>query len=74
MDLKRTLEEKKEDYCKANYESLQDAKAQLLALLTEVMMDEAGFIINQSLQDCKNKQRISKGKRIASTNTKMLLM
>ena len=52
-DIKKTIEGKKEEFCKADYMSLQDAKTQLTTLLTEVMMDEAGFIIDQSLQDCR---------------------
>ena len=44
-DIKKIIEGKKEEFCKADYMSLQDAKTPLITLLTEVMMGEAGFII-----------------------------
>ena len=52
-DIKKEIEGKKEEFCKAKYKSLQDAETQMLVLITEIMMNEAGFIINQSLQECK---------------------
>ena len=52
-EIKKDIEGKKEEFCKAKYKSLQDTKTQMLALLTKIMMNEAGFIIDQSLQECK---------------------
>ena len=52
-DIAKALAKRKEDFCKANYYSLQDAKAQLNALITEIMMSEVGFIIDQSMEEYK---------------------
>ena len=35
--------------------SVKDAKAQLMTLVTKIMMEEAGFIINEVFKDCKRK-------------------
>ena len=40
-DIKKAIEKRKEEFCKADYMSLQDARTQLMALVTEIMMDEA---------------------------------
>ena len=49
--------------------SLQDAKTQLMTLITEIMMDEAGFIIDQLLKDCrKQKDDLKREKRTKMTN------
>ena len=42
-DMLKTMSDKKEDFCEGNYYTLQEAKNWLSALLTEVMMDEAGY-------------------------------
>ena len=52
-DIKKAILKKKEEYCKADYLSLQDAKTQLMTLVTEIMMEEAGFIIDEVLKDCR---------------------
>ena len=71
--MKRTIQGEKEDFCKANYKSLQDAKTQLLALLTEIMMTEAGFIIDQSLEECKRKaQDLKKQKEYIERQEKFI--
>ena len=44
---------KKEEFCKADYLSLQDAKTQLMTLITKIMMEEAGFVIDEVLKDCR---------------------
>ena len=68
-DIKEAIEEKKEEFCKADYMSLQDAKTQLMTLITEIMMDEAGFIIDQLLKDCrKQKDDLKREKRTKMTN------
>ena len=75
-DMKKTIQGKKEDFCKANYQLLQEAKTRLLALLTEIMMTEARFKIDQSLQECKrktqylNKERDHLEKQREAINTK----
>ena len=52
-DIVKTSNNSKEDFCKRNYYSLQDAKARLNALITEIMMCEAGYIIDQAMQEYK---------------------
>ena len=38
----------KEGFCKRDHHTLQEAKNQLHALLTDVMMDDAGYIIDKT--------------------------
>ena len=52
-DIKKAIEKRNEECCKADYMSLQDARTQLMALVSEIMMDEAGFIIDQLLTGCR---------------------
>ena len=52
-DIRKEIKGKKEEFCKAKYKSLQDAKTMILVLITEIMMNEAIFIINQSMQETK---------------------
>ena len=63
-DIKKTIEGKKEEFCKADYMSLQDAKTQLSTLLTEVMKDEAGFII-EKMPEFKTGSRTDKNEPAA---------
>ena len=58
--IKKAFLNKKEEFCKADYLSLQAAKAQLMTLVTEIRMDEAGFIINENLEDCKKQTDLLK--------------
>ena len=51
-DIKKALLKKKEEFCKADYMSLLDAKTQLMTLLTEKMTDKAGFVVDEILEDC----------------------
>ena len=52
-DIKKAIEKRKEEFCKADYMSLQDARTQLMTLITKIMIDKAGFIIDQLLMDCR---------------------
>ena len=52
-DIKKAILKKKEEFCKADFLSLQDAKTQLMTLGTEIMMEEAGFIMDEVLKDCR---------------------
>ena len=45
-DMINTLKEEKEDFCQANYNTLQEAKKQLYALLTNIITDESGYFIS----------------------------
>ena len=47
------MSNEKEDFCKGNYYTLQEAKNQLYALLTEIMMNEAGYVIDQAIEGSK---------------------
>ena len=55
-DIKKALLDKKEEFYEADFVSVKDAKARLMTLVTEIMMEEAGFFIVEVLEDCKNKQ------------------
>ena len=46
-DVKGSLIFKKTGFYETNYETTQEAKTQLLALFTEIMMTETGFVIDQ---------------------------
>ena len=46
---------------------MKDTKAQLMTLITGIMKEEAGFMIDEILKDC---QRETKG--TVSLNTKMI--
>ena len=52
-DIKEVLADKKEEFCRNDYISLIDARAQITKLVTKVMMEEAGFVIDRCLEDCK---------------------
>ena len=52
-DIKEALAGKKEEFCRSDYISSLDARAQLTKLVTKVMMEEAGFVIDELLDDCK---------------------
>ena len=43
----------KENFCKRMYYTLPDAQKQLHALLTEVMMDESGYVINEAIEEAE---------------------
>ena len=59
-DIKKALLNRKEEFCKADYLSIKAAKAQLMTLVTEIMMEETGFIIDEILQDCKRQTDLLK--------------
>ena len=48
----------------ANHSSSKDAKTKLMTLVTEIMMDEAGYIINELIQDCERQTDILKVERV----------
>ena len=52
-DIKEAILEKKEEFCKGDFMSQSQAKAQLITLVTKIMMEEAGFVIDEVLEDCK---------------------
>ena len=47
------MSDEKEGFCKGTYYTLQDAKKRLYAPLTEVMMDEARYVIDQAIEGSK---------------------
>ena len=51
-DIKKALQDRKEEFCKADYLSMKDTKAQLMTLITGIMMEEAVFMIDKILKDC----------------------
>ena len=53
-DMIEALNNGKEDFCKGNYYSFQDEKIRLNALITEIMMCKAGYIIDQTIQEYKD--------------------
>ena len=52
-DIKEALAGKKEEFCRGDYTSSSNARAQLTNLVTKIMMEEAGFFIDEMLEDCK---------------------
>ena len=53
-DILKTLNNSKEEFCKGNYYLLQDVKARLNALIPEIMMCKARYIIDQTIQKYKD--------------------
>ena len=51
--IKEALAGKKEEFCRGDYTSSSNARAQLTNLVTKIMMEEAGFVIDKILEDCK---------------------
>ena len=62
-DIKKALLNRKEEFCKADYLSIKAAKTQLMTLVTKIMMEEAGFIIDEILKDCKRQTDLLKIKK-----------
>ena len=48
-----TLKEEKEDFCQADYNTPQEAKRQLYALLTNIITDESGYVISEAIGKAK---------------------
>ena len=46
----------KENFCKRMYYTLPEAQKQLHVLLTEVMMDESGYVINEAVEGAEREQ------------------
>ena len=69
-EILRTIGNKKEDFCKGTYYTLQDAKKWLHALLTKVMMDGSEYVIDKTIERAERelanlKQLKSQAKSIA---------
>ena len=47
--------EKKEKFCKGTYHTLQDVKKQLYAILTEVMVEKSGYVLDKLIERTKRK-------------------
>ena len=62
-DIKKALLNRKEEFCKADYLSIKAAKAQLMTLITKIMMEEAGFMIDEILDHCQRKTELLKRER-----------
>ena len=52
-DMINTLKEEKEEFCQADYHTLQEAKKQLYALLTDIITDESGYFISEAIRKAK---------------------
>ena len=52
-DMINTLKEEKEEFCQADYNTLQEAKKQLYALLTNIITDESGYVISEAIGKAK---------------------
>ena len=50
-----TMEKKKEEFCKGTYHTLQDAQKQLHAILTEVMVNKSGYVIDKAIERAERK-------------------
>ena len=51
-DIKGSLNIKKTGLSETDYETAQEAKTQLLAIFTKIMMAKTGFVIDKSLEEC----------------------
>ena len=52
-DIERALTNKKKEFCSSDYTSSSHAKTQLTNLMTQVVMKEVSFVINEVLKDCQ---------------------
>ena len=52
-DMINTLKEEKEEFCQEDYHTLQEAKQQLYVLLTDIIMDESGYLISEAIRKAK---------------------
>ena len=69
-EILKTMGNKKEDFCKGTYYTLQDAKKWLHDLLTKVMMDKSEHVIDKTIEKAERelanlKQLKSQGNSIA---------
>ena len=72
-DIKDLIKNKKDVFCKTNYKKIQEARTKLLAHLTVIMMTEAGFIIYESLEECKRRaQELKKEKDYIEKQEKVI--
>ena len=58
------MEKKKEEFCKGTYHTLQDAKKQLNAILTKVMVEKSEYVINKSIE--RSERKLAKLKQLKS--------
>ena len=49
----RAMSKLKENFCKRMYYTLPEAQKQLHVLLTEVMMDKSGYVINEAIEEAE---------------------
>ena len=74
-DMLRGMSIVKEGFCRRDHHTLQEAKNQLHALLTDVMMDDTGYILDKTIDESKKEmaklrrisRQIDNHKRIASS-------
>ena len=70
-DIKDLLKNEKNGFCETNYGTTEEA--QLLALLIKIMMTETGFVVDQSLEECKRKaQDLKKEKEYIERQEKVI--
>ena len=73
-DILRGMDISKQEYCNTDHHTLQEAKDQLHALLTDIMMDDVGYILDKSINESKKemaklrkaRSQIDNQKKIAS--------
>ena len=49
-EILKTLKDEKDDFCGSNYSTLTDAKNKLYSMLTEILVQEAGYVIDHDIQ------------------------
>ena len=52
-DILRGMDISKKEFCNTDHHTLQEAKDQLHALLTNIMMDDIGYILDKSINESK---------------------
>ena len=60
------MQKKKEEFFKGTYHTLQDAKKQLNAILTEVMVDKSRNVIDKAIE--RTERKITKLKQLKNQN------
>ena len=52
-DILRGMNISRKEFCNTDHHTLQEAKDQLHALLIDIKMDDAGYILDQSINESK---------------------
>ena len=71
-DILRGMDTEKQEYCNTDHHTLQEAKDQLHALLTNIMMGNIGYILDKSINESKEKMVLLSKARSQLDNQKKI--